>query len=324
MVTHRLFHAHHSSRRAGATLLEVSVVIAILAILLALLLMSVQRTRSTARKLSCTANLHQIGIAVNNYVELHGQFPSVDTGNWATQLLPALGYSTTLSEWKQIMAGELAFEDLTPVPIYYCPDDPEAVSMRIHPSYNMCDGANAMQCRCFNGVFRGGSRNRSGGIDYRPVRPRDISDGMSQTAAMSERLVCRVQPGLASDYPQLWIQLVRDTPLQYMSPSDYDAFSEDCEHRALPPGPKWHLRIESCINGVGPFYNHVMPPNHNSCSAVSPDGDYSAYTTSSRHTGGVNVLLLDGSVHFASENVDRSVWRALGTRNGNESVSLPF
>lgn len=38
----------------------------------------------------------------------------------------------------------------------------------------------------------------------------------------------------------------------------------------------------------------------------------------SRHPGGVNVLVSDGSVNFISENIDLLTWRALGTRNGSE------
>jgi prepilin-type processing-associated H-X9-DG protein len=45
---------------------------------------------------------------------------------------------------------------------------------------------------------------------------------------------------------------------------------------------------------------------------------------SSNHPGGVNSLMGDGSVHFISESIDADVWRALGTRSGRESVSLPF
>ncbi len=45
------------------------------------------------------------------------------------------------------------------------------------------------------------------------------------------------------------------------------------------------------------------------------------FTASSFHPGGVNVLLMDGSVRFARDSIDRSVWRALSTRSGGEAVS---
>jgi prepilin-type processing-associated H-X9-DG protein len=41
----------------------------------------------------------------------------------------------------------------------------------------------------------------------------------------------------------------------------------------------------------------------------------------SYHPGGVNLLFLDGSVHFVKETINRTTWRALGTRSGGEVVS---
>ena len=40
---------------------------------------------------------------------------------------------------------------------------------------------------------------------------------------------------------------------------------------------------------------------------------------SSHHTGGVNVLMLDGAVRFASDNIDLGVWQAISTRAGGET-----
>jgi hypothetical protein len=78
-------------------------------------------------------------------------------------------------------------------------------------------------------------------------------------------------------------------------------------------------------------YNHVMPPNTKSCSQSAGGGqltanqvndDGSATTASSRHRGGVNMVCADGSIHFVSDDIDLLVWRALGSRNGEEPVSL--
>jgi prepilin-type processing-associated H-X9-DG protein len=52
--------------------------------------------------------------------------------------------------------------------------------------------------------------------------------------------------------------------------------------------------------------------------------DITLVPASSLHDGGVNSLLADGSVHFISDSIDAAVWQALGTRNGQESVSVPF
>lgn len=87
----------------------------------------------------------------------------------------------------------------------------------------------------------------------------------------------------------------------------------------------------------------VLPPNSPSCSNGTWDGDWGVYSAGSRHTGGCHVLLGDGAVRFISENLDSGnknspdvyepgtaavggrspygVWGALGTRNGNETIT---
>jgi prepilin-type N-terminal cleavage/methylation domain-containing protein len=78
-------------------------------------------------------------------------------------------------------------------------------------------------------------------------------------------------------------------------------------------------------------YNHVMPPNSRSCSqtlgafnAISVNEDGSATTAGSRHSGGVNMACGDGSTHFVRDEIDFLVWRALGSRNGGDSVEGAF
>jgi prepilin-type processing-associated H-X9-DG protein len=77
----------------------------------------------------------------------------------------------------------------------------------------------------------------------------------------------------------------------------------------------------------GTFYNHVATPNWvgqdcGNLSAISDTpGEHAIISARSRHTGGVNVTMADGSVRFSSDNVDRRVWRSVGTRNGGEVAS---
>ena len=68
------------------------------------------------------------------------------------------------------------------------------------------------------------------------------------------------------------------------------------------------------------MYNHIMPPNQWSCSDGNVN-DIGAFTASSRHSGGVNVLFCDGSVRFVKSSVSTAVWWNLGTRAGGEVVS---
>jgi len=74
------------------------------------------------------------------------------------------------------------------------------------------------------------------------------------------------------------------------------------------------------------MYTHVVSPNDNSCrdgSGISghrQGGGTSAFTASSNHRGGVNVLMGDGTVKFAKDTIDGNIWSAVGTRNGNEPI----
>jgi prepilin-type processing-associated H-X9-DG protein len=63
-------------------------------------------------------------------------------------------------------------------------------------------------------------------------------------------------------------------------------------------------------------YQHINPPNTRSCGWLP--SLRAAMTPSSRHTGGVNLLLGDGSVRFVRNAIDLGTWRAIGSRNGGE------
>ena len=69
------------------------------------------------------------------------------------------------------------------------------------------------------------------------------------------------------------------------------------------------------------YYYHVLPPNDRSC--MFPPGRI-ATTAGSRHSGGVNLSLVDASVKFASDDISLPIWRALGSRNGKEMVPLDY
>jgi prepilin-type processing-associated H-X9-DG protein len=80
-------------------------------------------------------------------------------------------------------------------------------------------------------------------------------------------------------------------------------------------GDYWHA---GSITG-GTRYNHVMPPNTWSCG-YGGTHDGGASTASSRHPGGVNVLMADGSVRFTKQTINVQVWEAMGSRNGGEII----
>ncbi|MGL5095666.1 MAG: H-X9-DG-CTERM domain-containing protein, partial [Planctomycetia bacterium] len=82
----------------------------------------------------------------------------------------------------------------------------------------------------------------------------------------------------------------------------------------------WHTASYS-----GSMYNHMATPNWTSIdcgnwSAIADaPGEHMIMSARSYHTGGVNVVFGDGTVAFIGDSIDRSVYQALGTRDGEES-----
>ena len=65
-----------------------------------------------------------------------------------------------------------------------------------------------------------------------------------------------------------------------------------------------------------------MPPNQPSCSVSADYGVIDSFIgASSFHPGGINVLLMDGTVRFIKSGISLTVWQALGTRAGGEIIS---
>lgn len=92
MLTHR--------KKAGFTLVELLVVIAIIGILVGLLLPAVQAAREAARRMSCSNNFKQIGLAIHNYHSAYKRLPMHGVGtNTAGGLAPAFGATGPTANW---------------------------------------------------------------------------------------------------------------------------------------------------------------------------------------------------------------------------------
>ncbi len=71
------------------------------------------------------------------------------------------------------------------------------------------------------------------------------------------------------------------------------------------------------------FPQYCSPAPNLPCTTATGVGSRYAMRQSarSRHTGGVNVVLADGSVHFVSTNINLANWQALSTMNGGEIIA---
>ena len=155
-----------------------------------------------------------------------------------------------------------------------------------------------------------------------------ITDGMSQTAFASERLL---GSGIMNQDLSGWYMY-----MQPPMPTSADQTYADCQ--GLPPTKMiWYQQTGAAwASGemTSTTYNHVTTPNGRSCAIMSGaqmgapwSGDatdlpwYMQVPPSSAHPGGVNVLAGDGSVRFVKNSVSVPAWRAFGSRAGGEVVS---
>lgn len=315
--------------RQGFSIVELLVSLVVMGLLLSLLLPAVQHARAVSRIAVCRNNLRQIGIALQTHHEQFGQFPSI---RYRLELLPALEMSALYAECRSkllIVSGwanpgifsHFPFLVNASIPVYACPSDPhQKVSRGRYSSYPMTSVA-------FFGDHVAGLYPRSSD----PVRARDVTDGLSNTGAFSEKVLSTSETEL--DAPTRRVELTRTQRL--MTPATVDQVTGDDQlarfvractaaEYSLPKTPVPAYFFLS-VDGFSGGYNHVLPPNANSCWNGIPDvSPWSttrcAISATSLHTGGVNLLFCDGSARFMSESVDVSVWQALGTRNGGEVV----
>ena len=331
-------------RTRGFTLIELLVVIAIIAILIALLLPAVQQAREAARRTQCKNNLKQIGLAMHNYHDVYNMFPVGSAAIPETPGPPLFGIKVSIgalasilpymdqANLKDLYTDTLAWEAQSPavastiISTYICPSttgdsvgtNPVLASYPIGTDialshYLLSKGAT--QGWCFTpandpniGMFA---------INLR-TKFRDLTDGTSNTLCVGEGTMgghWRVANGTAPT-----------TPL----PNGFGAGNGMVQQGWIVAQPNpMNIKGVAGTATAGNYGTTFWPLNQNPVVETSYDDTDLANCNSandftsnfrSPHEGGGQFLLGDGSGRFISENINRALYNALGTRAGGEVV----
>jgi prepilin-type N-terminal cleavage/methylation domain-containing protein/prepilin-type processing-associated H-X9-DG protein len=316
------------SVRRGFTLIELLVVIAIIAILIALLLPAVQQAREAARRTECKNKLKQLGIAMHNYHDTYGSFPRLQyqtstTSSWygngiLTAILPFVEQQNVFDNWNFTATFDSSTNGTlknTRISSYLCPSDRDYPGNEPGNNYAGCGGSTV---NIWNGTSGNGVFPRAAEMGMR-----DLTDGTSNVVMMAEMLKGdNSQSGISdSDIVLAGAQTFANP--NFPTAAELLAAGSTCD----ASDPAQQASNSQCARDwAAPYpgstaFNTTAPPNwnHRTCAFGTGFGlcadRNGIFPTRSRHPGGSQGVMADGSVRFFNDNVDLLTWQRVGARN---------
>ena len=331
-------------KRRAFTLVELLVVIAIIAVLIGLLLPAIQKVREAASRQKCMNNLKQIGLACQAYHDANLTFPPGATNapsNVSVQflLLPQLEqenrYRLMDQTQNSLNYAPNYYSRVGDVAVFLCPSDPSSGQFvdATPPA-----GVPAESDGRSNYYGNAGAHawwmdaNATGTI----VKPAGFAGVFGFTSATT---IANIQDGTSTTVLFAEIKRGAAPKNDVLDVGKVASWNSAVTSPATNPnnvGPLSNAFVASCNAGIIPsnstglqyfygtpitaLYTHTVPPNNSGrdCLAITTDQFHLA--SRSYHTGGVNVVCGDGSVHFIKSSIDFNIWMALGTRAGGEVV----
>lgn len=329
------------NKKNAFTAIELLVVIAVICILIGLLIPAIQTSRESSRNIACKNNFRQIGIALNSYLENFQYFPGINTPT-----LP-INNNTISSHCTSPFARMLVHLDNT---LAYNGSNfslPAASSnalaanltiMKLHLSVLVCpsdmDHSPLGYGRVNYRFSLGPSPWKAAGDDipeswYGPFtshkfyRPSDFLDGLSNTIGVSERLKGNWIDNVWSKGNYIFTNIGTNSKL-----TSIGALLECTNAQTLNLGFDSRSGESWFVSGLHfTNYNHTNVPNSSlkDCAFAISSEPFQfqtiiqgVFSASSFHSGGVNTLSMDGSVHYVKNSIDIKVWQAFSTKSAGD------
>ena len=298
----------------------------------------VQQARQAARRASCANNLRQLGIALHNYHDVAGSFPtgfvSRGAGVYATantMLLPYIEQSSLRNLYNPMVTWEHQSANVarTVIAVFVCPSntgrliETSELVERLRPgapvgstfavtTYLYSKGVNDAWCLSGGAMPAGESGMFNSSYGNWTTRLGDIIDGTSQTFAMgegatgSEWVLCRgAGCTMATDQPAKNGWIIGSVNTTFTANDGLlGAGIFGCTRDPLNKYPVTDTAIDAATAL--------------DCQSSFRGGKHSTSNFRSSHPGGGQFLMADGSVHFVNENIDLATYQALSTIAGGE------
>ena len=333
----------HRATKSGFSLIELLVVVTILALLMALLLPAVQSAREAARRIQCTNNLKQLGLALQQYETNYGVYPASMylkgtgtnpdwIGGWSVNgrilafleqnsFWNAINFTTNQKDPVNLTVTGLS------IAVFVCPSE---VSPQ---SYDASFGISAVSTVgwCMGdwyvwGSF-GGPPNHTAFGPNLSRSSADFRDGLSSTVMASEIRSHQNEQTNCGALSRL------NTLTSVLPPEESPAIvlPQLGDDSPCTPSAAGHVSwADGSVDQSG--MTTAWTPNTKVLLAqvdldlvgtpeTSGGPTFAAVTSRSYHPGGVNALFGDGSVHFIKETISGNTWRALGSVSGLEVIS---